>query len=288
MLSTLLVVTSLALQANTDTTFAVRPDARLNVRTMGGDITIRTWNRAAVRIQAEHGSRDRLVVENTGAMVNVRSRSERGPGGIVDYQITVPATMNLDLAGQHSEITVEGTRADVNANTLNGDVRVQGGRQVSARSVQGQVVVTGARGRVQANSVSDDIRISDVEGEITAEAVSGDVTLSRIQSSQVNVSTVSGDLFYDGTIRERGAYRFATHSGDVVAAIPAGSSATVTVATVNGELDSSFPVRVSDARRGRRFSFALGGGSARLEMESFSGDIRLRRSGEVRPPAERR
>lgn len=277
----------LALQ-QTDTTFAVQPNARLEVRNSGGDIAVNTWDRAAMRIRAKHGSREQIIVRNSGSVVGIRSRADRGPGGIVDYQITVPASMSVDLNGMYTEIAVDGVRGAVNARTMNGDVRVRNSQgPVSARSVQGAIRIEGVRGRVEANTVSDGIRISDVTGDVSAETVSGDVVLDRIQSNRVDVSAVSGNLFYEGAIRNQGTYSFVTHSGNVTVAAPAGTSATVSVATLNGRLDSSFPVNVANARQGRRFSFPLGGGSARLEMESFSGNIRLRRTGEVRVPEER-
>ena len=288
MFAILAVAAALNLQAATDTTFAVQPNSRLEVRNTSGDITVRTWNRAAVRVRATRANRDAIRIRNTGSVISVRSVGERGPSGVVDYEITVPATMNLDLNGMYTDVSVQGTRGDVAAKTLNGDVRIRGGRSVSARSVEGGIVIEGARGRVQANTVSDDIRVRDVEGEVSAEAVSGDIVLDRIQSGRVEASTVSGDVFYDGVIRNQGAYSFKTHSGDVVVVAPPATSATVTVATLNGKLDSSFPVSANDARQGRRYTFRLGSGSGRLEMESFSGDIRLRRSGEVRAPDERR
>ncbi|CAN5164775.1 hypothetical protein BH24GEM2_BH24GEM2_12930 [soil metagenome] len=287
MIAILAFVGALAMQ-QTDTTFAVQPNARLEVRNTGGEISVNSWNRAAVRVQARHGSRERLTVRSTGSVVSIGSRAERGPGGIVDYQITVPASMSVDLHGMYTDIVVEGVRGGVNARTMNGDIRVRNGQgAVSARSVQGAIRIEGVRGRVQANTVSDGIRISNVDGDVSAETVSGDIVLDRIQAGRVDGATVSGNVFYDGAIRNQGTYSFATHSGNVTVAAPPGASATVSVATLNGRLDSSFPVNVPDARQGRRFSFALGGGSARLEMETFSGNIQLRRTGEVRAPEDR-
>jgi hypothetical protein len=64
--------------------------------------------------------------------------------------------------------------------------------------------------------------------------------------------------------------------------VPERSNVSVAVSTFDGEFDASFPVQITETRR-RRFTFTIGSGSARLELETFDGDIQLRRPGEVRP-----
>lgn len=281
-----LLAASLAAPPQTDTTFPVQPGSRLELRNMGGDIEVRTWDRNAVRIEADHSSRTRVDVQSTGSVVRVNSRSGFGPGSVVDYRITVPASMSLDLSGTYSDIQVTGAQGQVSAQTVQGDVTIRGGRgSVDARSVQGVVRVDGVRGQVRANSTSEGIRISDVVGEVSAETVSGDIVLDRVDSRQVEAATVSGDLFYSGSIQDGGRYSFVTHSGDVTATVPQAANATVAFATMNGELQSSFAVPMTaEGSSHRRHSFTLGSGSAQVEFETFSGDIRLRRPGEVSAP----
>ena len=62
--------------------------------------------------------------------------------------------------------------------------------------------------------------------------------------------------------------------------IPERANVTVSVATFSGDFDSSFPVTLKDKQK-HRFTFTLGTGSARLELESFDGSINLRRPGQV-------
>ncbi len=110
--------------------------------------------------------------------------------------------------------------------------------------------------------------------------MSGDIELEGIESSNVDVNTVSGDVVYEGTIKDAGHYRFSTHNGDVTLAIPEKANATVSVATFNGDFDSSFPVSVTGTTK-HRFGFTIGTGSARLDLETFNGDIKLRRPGKL-------
>jgi hypothetical protein len=55
------------------------------------------------------------------------------------------------------------------------------------------------------------------------------------------------------------------------------------VSTFNGKLDTSFPVSLKETANRKRFSFVLGSGSARIDLETFGGDVRFRRPGETRP-----
>lgn len=277
-----LLAAALAAPPQTDTTFAVQPGARLEVRNTGGDITVRTWTRNEVRIEAEHAQRTEVEVESSGSVVRVRARSRFGPGNTVDYRITVPAAMSLDLSGMNADVDVQGARGEVSAQSVQGGITIRGGRgNVSARTVQGEVLVEGAEGQVRAASTSGEVRVVGGSGEVYAESVSGDVFLERVASGRVEAGTVSGDVYYDGTIQPRGRYSFVTHSGDVMASVQEGADVTVAVATMNGDLDASFATPSREDDRGRRFSFTLGSGSARLELETFSGDVLLRRPAEV-------
>jgi hypothetical protein len=51
------------------------------------------------------------------------------------------------------------------------------------------------------------------------------------------------------------------------------------VSTFSGDFESDFPVPLRETRKGRRFSFSLGSGSAQVSLESFQGTIRLVRPG---------
>ncbi len=112
--------------------------------------------------------------------------------------------------------------------------------------------------------------------------MNGEVTLKKVRSSQVECSSVNGSLDYDGEIRDGGHYSFSTHNGAITVSLPSKPNADITVSTFNGEFESAFPVTFTKAKRGKRFRFTLGSGSADLELESFQGNIQLRRAGDSR------
>jgi DUF4097 and DUF4098 domain-containing protein YvlB len=273
-------IAALALVQQVDTTVTAQPGQRLVVDSYGGEIAVKTWGRNAVRVEADPPSRTQVEVSSAGGVVSVRSEGRRGPPASVDYTITVPAWMGLDLSGVYTDVNVDGVRAPITVETVQGEVDVAGGEgTVSLRSVQGSVKLKGAKGRIDVHSVNDEVRVSDASGEITAETVNGDVVLEGVDATSLSATTVNGDLGYDGPIRNGGRYVLSTHNGDITLAAAENASATVMVSTFSGDFESDFPVPLKETRKGRRFSFTLGGGSAQVSLESFQGTIHLVRPG---------
>lgn len=282
MLWTLATLASLALAQQTDTSVAVQPGTRLRVDNFGGEVVIRAGADNRVRVRADHGSRDRVTLEPRAGTLTIKAESRRGPPQSVDFDITVPKWMAVNVSGVYTDASVEGTEADVIIETTQGEVSCVGGKGfVSLRSVEGSVTIRGARGRVEASSVNEGIDIQDVIGDVDAETVNGDISLLVIDAQRVSATTVNGDIEYEGTIKDGGLYSFASHNGDVDVSLPENASAAVTASTYQGEFESWIPVRVDRISSKHRFTFTIGKGSARLEVESFQGDISLKEPGTV-------
>ncbi|HSL68980.1 MAG TPA: DUF4097 family beta strand repeat-containing protein [Longimicrobiales bacterium] len=281
-----LVFALLALSAQqTDTTVSVRPNARLELENdFGGSIAVKTWDRNQVRVQASHGRRDEVRVSANTSVVRIEAEGRVGPARVVDYVLTVPRSMSLDLSGTNTSIDIDGVQGEIEAETVQGDVSVSGGSgRIRLESVQGQILLSNARGRIDVSTVNRGIHLVDVVGDVTAETVNGAIVLDRVQATTVDAATVNGLIVYNGTIRDRGNYMLSTHNGGIWVIVPEGTNATVNVSTFNGELDSSFNVALKQTTNRREFSFVLGNGSAQLDLETFGGDVRLRRPGESRP-----
>jgi len=283
MLTTLAAITmaALAFQGQTDTTVAVPAGASLSVNNFGGAIIVRGWSQNSVKVHAEHSRRGRVEVSVVGSTVTVKAGTRQGAPSVVDMEITVPEAMALSLGGTYAEITVEGVTGPIRAETVEGEVNVRGGKgNITLSSIQGSVSLADASGRIELTSVNEDIHASNVTGEIKIEATNGEVTMTGIRSSSVEAATINGDVVYDGTINDGGSYSFTSHNGDITVTVPERANVTITGATANGDIDASFPLPLTSTIK-RRWNFKLGTGSARLEVESFQGDIRLRRPGEV-------
>ena len=280
MLSLLAVAAMIAAPLqDTDTTFAVAPNARLNVSVMRGDLVIRTWNRNEIRVIADHSRSMRIAVSGSSSSARVRVRDEMGGMSDVDMEMTVPASMSIQVDGTFLDTDIDGVEGEVSVQTVQGDVTVRGGRgRVSLHSVQGDIVLSGAVGRIDVSSSNGEITLSNVDGEISAESLNGEVELRGIHSGNVEATTINGEISYDGTIEDNGRYRFETHNGDITLSVSPDVSATFTVSTFAGEFDSSFDITLTESSsQGKRLGFTLGRGSARVSLSSFGGTISLKR-----------
>jgi len=287
MLPVLAAVATLALlQGETDTTFAVRQGQRLDFSNFGGSVVVKTWRQSAIRVRASHSSRSRIEVSTDGPTVTIQARGRHGPA-LVDYDILVPAWMAISVQGSpSSEVTIEGTQAEVSVETVEGAIRVVGGsRTISLQSVEGDITLVGANGHIELNSVDGSIEARDCSGDITIETVDGGITMLGIESANVDASTVDGSIEYDGTIQDSGRYRLTTHDGSVTVSVPERANVTVSVATFSGSFDSCFPLTLKHKTK-HRFTFTLGSGNARLELESFDGTITLCRPGQIHQPEQ--
>ncbi len=277
----------------TDQTVDAAKGTRLVLSNNAGEVVVRTWDRDQVRVEATHGARESVDVQTTDMTLRIRARSQRGPAGLVDYRVTVPKWMPVNLSGTYLEASIEGTTAEVTVETVHGNARVTGGSgAVSVRSVEGIITVDKASGRVQATTVNEGIRITNVTGEITADTTNGDIVIENAQSSNLEASTVNGDVTFNGTIRDNGVYRLTTHGGDIRVGLGGAASATVFVRTFQGDFAADFPIQLPEGQSMRegskRFNFTLGGGSARIELQSFNGDIVLARKTVTSKEDERR
>ncbi len=259
-----------------DTTFAVNANAVLRMRNHAGEIIIRTWDRNQVRVEASYSSDDRVKIFASSSAVEIKSETRHGHPDVVDYRVTIPRSMSLDLWGLDTDISVDGVQNGVRAETMSGDIEIRDAAgTMSVRSVEGGITLIRTRGTIEANGVEGDVSVVDFEGELRAESIDGDIGLDDIRSGEVEVKTVDGDVSYRGEIRDDGRYYLTTHDGDVVVAVPENVNATVSVATFEGEFEADFPVRLEGAEGRRKFSFVIGSGGAQLELHSFDGNIRL-------------
>jgi DUF4097 and DUF4098 domain-containing protein YvlB len=270
----------------TDTTITVPPNVRIQIQNFSGSVTVRAWDRNAVHIVAGPTRRDEVRVRDRDGTLSIATVSRTAVPARVDYEISVPVKAALDISGTYTTITVEGVQGSVSATTVQGDVSLRGGDGVvSLKSVEGTVSVQNATGRVEVNGVNKGLMLRNVSGDIAAETVNGSIVLEGIESSDVEAVTVNGRVTYDGTIRDRGRYRFGTHSGTIVVSIPERANATIAAMSYQGTFSSRFSLpagAANDAKGDRhRANFAFGTGSARVEAESFQGNIVLARPGDA-------
>ncbi len=267
-----------------DTTIAFGPNGSIDLRTVSGDIKVSTWSRNEAKITAvvEDGEL-RVSLSSSSIRLEVDRRRGWGSDGDEQFTLVVPVGTKVVANSVSGDISVRGAHAPVEAQSVSGEVAVDDALdRVELQSVSGGVRGAKLAGTVHVQAVSGDVEVRGVTGELSVEAVSGDVRLLDVTSSDVRAQSVSGEMEYQGTIADNGRYEFKSHSGDVTLGVPASAKASVTMRTFSGEIESDFPMTYTPGgaggrKRDNRMDFTINGGGARLQLETFSGDIHIRR-----------
>jgi DUF4097 and DUF4098 domain-containing protein YvlB len=216
------LVFSMMALAPTDQTVNVTKGTKLDVNNFAGDVNVKVWNRDAVRVEVMHSDRETIDIRQDEGVLRVRGRTTRGgPTRSLDYTFTVPSWMAITINGTYADCTLEDVGGDVAIETTRGDIKVRGGSGfVSLKSVQGEISLEKAKGRIEVRGVNESIRLADISGDLSAETTNGSIILDRIDSANVDLYTVNGNIAYDGPLKDKGVYRLTTHNGMISLPVP--------------------------------------------------------------------
>ena len=212
-------------------------------------------------------------------------------------------SLNLD-GGSNGGVTVKGwLRGDTLVRTR---VEAQAESEGAAASLASQVWLDTSGGQVHAQgpqttndsswSVSYEIfapqntnlslktrngamTISDVRGQIHFDVANGAVHLKRV-AGDVSGNTVNGAIQMDlvGSIWDGRQVEVTTGNGAITLAMPSRYSAHIQAETMNGGIQSDFPMTVSGNIRPRQLDFNLNSGGPLIHLTAGNGQIRLKRS----------
>ncbi len=263
-----------------DTTLTLAANGTVDLSLLAGEIVVTGGSGRQVRIVAE-SERGQLRLEQSSNRISLRTERNRGRGGDTEYRVTVPTGTRVIMASSSGDLTARGTKGEVEATSMSGEISITDATgDVQAEALSGSVEISKVNGSVSVQAVSGDITVREVSGAVEVESVSGELVLENITSKSVRGVTVSGEIDFDGSIASDGRYELNSHSGDVRASLPDNVNALVSVSTFSGEIDSDFPLTLEPGegrRQHQQFEFRIGSGGARIQLESFSGDIYLDR-----------
>src|SRR5262245_10991285 len=276
-------------------------DGRVSVENIAGEITVTGGSGDEVSIDAVKRTRRdrselgtvRIIVDERGGRVDVRTEHDRfgrnnNDGVSVDYTVTVPTGVAVDVKSISGNVKVSNVQGAVRAESVSGNVTTAGTPRLElSKSVSGDVVLTdaGADADLTASSVSGNVRANGLKVRaIDAGSVSGDVVLLNVTCDRLGIKSVSGNLEYSGTLARNGRYDFNTHSGTARLTISGSTGFELTANTFSGSIRSELPLTIGGdrdrdrdgGRRGpgnRSIRATFGDGSAALTIRTFSGDI---------------
>ncbi|HEX6694067.1 MAG TPA: DUF4097 family beta strand repeat-containing protein [Longimicrobiales bacterium] len=270
-------------QQQVDTTIAVRPNGRLVVDTYSGPVIVRSWSRNDVRVQATHSRGAEVEVDYRGNTLSIDASPAQTGRDAIGITVSVPRSFAVSIDGVDVNTTVDGIDAGVSVDIVNGSVTVRNVKgDVSVDAVSARMIIENVRGDVNASGSNEGIHLSGITGDINAETVNGPINITGAVSSNVSAETVNGSILLGTTIRDGGRYAASTTNGSITVTLQEGANATIDVSTFSGSVNSRIPNLTADRRRGGSFTLRTGSGSAKIDLEAFSGTIELVRPGDVK------
>ncbi|MEO8802370.1 MAG: DUF4097 family beta strand repeat-containing protein [Rudaea sp.] len=272
-------------------TFAVAATARIEIENVRGSVVITGWDRAEVELGGSLGGGSKLEISSASQQLKLQVVSEssswfggNGPKHASDLILHVPQSARLDLhvisadakvnglagaslkvAGVSGKLDIDSAAADIDVTSVSGDI---------ALSVPTAAVTT----RVHIQSVSGDIGAKGLSGRIKLETVSGNLDLTDARVQELETGSVSGDARISVALLPQARLHLESMSGDIHAQLPTILSAHIDASTFSGNVGSDYG-SVANKRHGPGSSLKanLGAGDAQISVQTFSGDIELRK-----------
>ncbi|HEX6738933.1 MAG TPA: DUF4097 family beta strand repeat-containing protein [Vicinamibacteria bacterium] len=181
-------------------------DGTFRLENTNGLVEVHTWSQPQVKIEAEKAG-SRWMVENTrieirgqGDRVAVETRQPKGPwffgsSGRVDYHVTVPEGVRLEIETTNGRVRIEGASGLVRAATTNGGVEVQD----AAGVVEASTTNGGVQVAFRSSPTGGSSRISTTNGSVTLE-------LPADASGAFEASTVNGGIRTDFPLEISGGF----------------------------------------------------------------------------------
>ena len=286
---------------------------KVDLRNIAGNLEVKTWNKAEVKIDAlkvskedtmekarENPGKVKIEVLEEGDVLYIKTEYPkekiRSLNVSVEFWLTIPEDASVNINSVSGDIKAENIGGALKAGTVSGDVTLmdiegtliassvsgdvtvdKAGSGADCKSTSGNVELKMIDGDVDLNSVSGDVYVENIKGSIDAETVSGDIKLMNVEdATEVKVKALSGEVIYDGVIKSNGRYYLRSHSGKVTLLIPGSSAFDLMAKSFSGGIDTEFDITVS-GKFGKEIKGSVNGGGAEVDVKTFSGTIVLKK-----------
>jgi len=255
-----------------DDSFAVGESVRLVVNSENGSIEVKTGSDNEVRVQATLRGANRIEYEakQDGDTITVSARRTRwvlfARGPVTDLIIAVP------------------TRADVNLETSNGSIELDGVEgSGSLRTSNGKIVLKDVKGNFDGDTSNGSITIEAMEGSARFQTSNGRVDLREV-IGEVDVETSNGRISFSGEMTTGGRNRLITSNGAVNVELRGTPSVSLDASTSNGDVICGLPILITVMKE-KELTGTIGAGEAHLYIRTSNGDVSIREGAAPQQPA---
>jgi DUF4097 and DUF4098 domain-containing protein YvlB len=264
------------------------PQGEVEISSVAGQVSIAGWDRNEVQVTGTLGDgieRLDFVSDPKRTVVKVvmkkGSSGWDGDEGDAELSIHVPAGSRVTASTVSADLSVSGVEGELRLQTVSGELSGRiAAKDVEAKSVSGDVVLRG-EGKpavITVTTVSGDAQVRNAAGEIVANSVSGSLNLDLDQITRARGRTTSGDLSLSGALARDARVDAETISGEVDLDFRGTVNAEFEIESFSGEIDNCFGQKALSTDKygpGSELHFRQGDGSARVRVQSLSGDIRV-------------
>jgi len=204
-----------------------------------------------IDVNAGNGRVDvRTLYPDDRARFTGRGRGRRTGSVSVDFTITVPASTEVTAKSVSGNIRISGVQGPVRGETVSGSVTTSATPKLElAKSVSGNVdvsdIVTDRALTIM--TISGQLRGRNVKARsLELKTVSGNVAIVDAECERIDGQSVSGDITFEGTLARNGRYELATHSGTIRLTLPESPGFSLSAGTFSGSIRSELPVTLGD------------------------------------------
>jgi len=269
------------------------PDGSVHVENIKGRIVVRTWANPQVKISGSLGKGvDKLDISGDTRSLDIRVKYPNSRGGWNLWgrddnrteptllEITLPQRASVDLDSVSADVDVQqmaGRKLDVSAVSGNVVVTASSPGEASFENVSGDTTLRITTSKLSAQSVSGELKVSGgITGDVDLETVSGNLDFGGKALDRLEVNTVSGDAILRSALRANATVKAETLSGELRLSLPRDTGAKLHVNTFSGDIESAAgKVDEEEHGPGKSLDATLGDGRGRINLESFSGDVKL-------------
>jgi len=270
--------------------WSVAADARVEITNVRGTIAVSAWDKPEVSLDGSLGSDSKLDISGDSGHLTLKVTGEKdswvhgnGPDTDSDLVLQVPRTAALDVSVVSADANVTGVGGKtLEVASVSGGVSVNSGApDVDVNSVSGDVTFDHsgtAMTRAHLQTVSGNINAKGLSGRVKLETVSGDMVVDAGAVQDLEAGTVSGDATLTFAPASHANVKLESMSGDLRVHLPSSVSAHIEATTFSGGIDSDFgKVHTQEMGPGSSLDAQAGAGDARINAQSFSGNIELRK-----------
>ena len=249
-----------------------------------GLVTVTGWNREEVYVSGSLGEGvERLDISGDSKRMEIKVVEPADTVRVEETHLLVnmPEGGSVEVSTAAAEIKVDKVKGRIVATSVSGNIRARGKPdEVSATSVSGNIDISVVSDRIAADNVSGNVRLSHVSGAISATTVSGDVRIEDALFSNLSARTFSGDIDFEGDLGVGSTSHINSHSGGVTLTFPGDVDAAFDVSTFSGDIENDFGKdgeKASEFAPGSTLNFTAGAHEANVIIETFSGDVKLKK-----------